>query len=421
MRRTSGRRPMPCAPISAAASQREVELRRRVAELEVELGRSHRDREEAARVLEAMRAERAGLMGKVLEAARIQGASDAGPRLRPRRVHRRPPRRGDRAAGPGARGAGSARGRSSPPRASRRCSPQVRCRAAGLARSRPAPPSMSSSPGAGAGEASREAHRPAPGARSRRAVRPAHVPREHAPRLGGQHPRGDPGGRAPLRAGPPRRAAQPAARRGEPVRLLRPRAVQPGSVCPLPRRRAPAHPRRSRRRPGAGRRAPRRAGRHGAGRAARGVPGARHPRGRRGGRAAPRRARAGGAHRRAPRHHPSGPGRRPGAPVAGGPRPGRLGPAAHGAARRHARPGADAGARAPGVAGSGSGGPPSGRARLGRRGRSRRPAPGCSGRWRIRTSASGAPRPGASPGSSASTWATSPRSRTRSGGGRCGG
>jgi HEAT repeat protein len=58
----------------ASASQREVELRRRVAELEVELGRSHRDREEAARVLEAMRAERAGLMGKVLEAARIQGS-----------------------------------------------------------------------------------------------------------------------------------------------------------------------------------------------------------------------------------------------------------------------------------------------------------------------------------------------------------
>ncbi|HUM13339.1 MAG TPA: HEAT repeat domain-containing protein [Myxococcaceae bacterium] len=57
----------------AAASQREVDLRRRVAELEVELGRAHRDREEGARVLEAMRGERAGLMGKVLEAARIQG------------------------------------------------------------------------------------------------------------------------------------------------------------------------------------------------------------------------------------------------------------------------------------------------------------------------------------------------------------
>ena len=58
----------------AAASQREVQLRRRVAELEVELGRAHRDREESARVLDAMRAERAGLMGKVLEAARIQGS-----------------------------------------------------------------------------------------------------------------------------------------------------------------------------------------------------------------------------------------------------------------------------------------------------------------------------------------------------------
>src|SRR5262249_16808029 len=57
----------------ASAAQREVQLRRRVAELEVELGRAHRDREEAARVLDAMRAERAGLMGKVLEAARIQG------------------------------------------------------------------------------------------------------------------------------------------------------------------------------------------------------------------------------------------------------------------------------------------------------------------------------------------------------------
>ena len=57
----------------ASASQREIELRRRVAELEVELGRAHRDREEAARVLAAMRAERAGLMGKVLEASRIQG------------------------------------------------------------------------------------------------------------------------------------------------------------------------------------------------------------------------------------------------------------------------------------------------------------------------------------------------------------
>ncbi|HEY1904568.1 MAG TPA: HEAT repeat domain-containing protein [Myxococcaceae bacterium] len=57
----------------ASASQREVELRRRVAELEVELGRAHRDREESGRVLDAMRTERAGMMGKVLDAARIQG------------------------------------------------------------------------------------------------------------------------------------------------------------------------------------------------------------------------------------------------------------------------------------------------------------------------------------------------------------
>ena len=87
----------------ASASQREVELRRRVAELEVELGRTHRDREEAARVLDAMRAERAGLMGKVLEAARIQG-NETAPRLRPRRIHRRPPGRGDCPPGPGLRG-----------------------------------------------------------------------------------------------------------------------------------------------------------------------------------------------------------------------------------------------------------------------------------------------------------------------------
>jgi HEAT repeat protein len=64
----------------AAAAHREVELRRRVAELEVELGRAHRERAEVGRVLDAMRAERGALMGKVLEAARIQGsAGDSGP------------------------------------------------------------------------------------------------------------------------------------------------------------------------------------------------------------------------------------------------------------------------------------------------------------------------------------------------------
>lgn len=62
----------------AAASSREVDLRRRVAELEVELARAHRERGEGARVLEAMRSERDGLMGKVLDAARIQGAAAHG-------------------------------------------------------------------------------------------------------------------------------------------------------------------------------------------------------------------------------------------------------------------------------------------------------------------------------------------------------
>jgi HEAT repeats len=61
-----------------AASSREVELRRRVAELEVEVARAHRERGEAARVVEAMRAERDGMMGKVLEASRIHGAADHG-------------------------------------------------------------------------------------------------------------------------------------------------------------------------------------------------------------------------------------------------------------------------------------------------------------------------------------------------------
>jgi HEAT repeat protein len=64
----------------ASATQREVELRRRIAELEVEIGRSHREREEAGRVVDAMRAERTGLLEKVLEASRIHGnTADGGP------------------------------------------------------------------------------------------------------------------------------------------------------------------------------------------------------------------------------------------------------------------------------------------------------------------------------------------------------
>src|SRR5271169_5673806 len=44
-----------------AAGAREVELRQRLAELEVALGRAHRDREELARVVEVLRAERTAL------------------------------------------------------------------------------------------------------------------------------------------------------------------------------------------------------------------------------------------------------------------------------------------------------------------------------------------------------------------------
>jgi hypothetical protein len=55
-----------------------VNPRQRVAELEVEVARAHRERGEAARVVDALRAERDGLMGKVLEAARIQGAAAHG-------------------------------------------------------------------------------------------------------------------------------------------------------------------------------------------------------------------------------------------------------------------------------------------------------------------------------------------------------
>ena len=57
----------------AAASQREIELRRVVAELEVRVTRAHAEREETARVADALRRERAELVGKMLEASRIHG------------------------------------------------------------------------------------------------------------------------------------------------------------------------------------------------------------------------------------------------------------------------------------------------------------------------------------------------------------
>ncbi|MBI3184388.1 MAG: HEAT repeat domain-containing protein [Myxococcales bacterium] len=61
----------------AQAAQREIELRRQVAELEVRSGRAHAEREELRRMNEALRAERAELIGKLLEAARIHDAGQA--------------------------------------------------------------------------------------------------------------------------------------------------------------------------------------------------------------------------------------------------------------------------------------------------------------------------------------------------------
>jgi HEAT repeat protein len=57
----------------ASASQREIELRRVIAELEVRATRAHSEREEMARVVDALRRERAELVGKMLEASRIHG------------------------------------------------------------------------------------------------------------------------------------------------------------------------------------------------------------------------------------------------------------------------------------------------------------------------------------------------------------
>jgi HEAT repeats len=59
------------------ASQREIELRRLVAELEVRVSRAHSEREDASRVAEALRRERADLIGKMLDASRIQSAGEA--------------------------------------------------------------------------------------------------------------------------------------------------------------------------------------------------------------------------------------------------------------------------------------------------------------------------------------------------------
>lgn len=60
------------------AAQREIELRRVIAELEVRATRAHAEREETARLADALRRERADLVGKMLDASRIHG-SDQGP------------------------------------------------------------------------------------------------------------------------------------------------------------------------------------------------------------------------------------------------------------------------------------------------------------------------------------------------------
>ncbi|MFT3840384.1 MAG: HEAT repeat domain-containing protein [Myxococcaceae bacterium] len=60
------------------AAQREIELRRMVAELQVRVQRAHSEREEAGRVTDALRRERAELIGKILEASRINGQKAEG-------------------------------------------------------------------------------------------------------------------------------------------------------------------------------------------------------------------------------------------------------------------------------------------------------------------------------------------------------
>ncbi len=60
-----------------SAAQREIELRRLVAELEVRATRAHAEREDSARVVEALRRERAELIGKMLEASRIHKSDEA--------------------------------------------------------------------------------------------------------------------------------------------------------------------------------------------------------------------------------------------------------------------------------------------------------------------------------------------------------
>ncbi|MBM4781164.1 MAG: wire protein [Archangiaceae bacterium] len=63
----------------AQASQREIDLRRVVAELEVRATRAHAEREESANLAEALRRERAELLGKILEASKLNHADGHDP------------------------------------------------------------------------------------------------------------------------------------------------------------------------------------------------------------------------------------------------------------------------------------------------------------------------------------------------------
>jgi hypothetical protein len=56
------------------AAQREIDLRRVVAELEVKAARAHHDKDEAARVTEALKRERGELIGRMLDASRIHAS-----------------------------------------------------------------------------------------------------------------------------------------------------------------------------------------------------------------------------------------------------------------------------------------------------------------------------------------------------------
>ncbi len=64
---------------SAQASQREIDLRRLLAELEVRLSRAGSEREEMARTVEALRRERTELIGKILEASKLHGLDQPTP------------------------------------------------------------------------------------------------------------------------------------------------------------------------------------------------------------------------------------------------------------------------------------------------------------------------------------------------------